>query len=185
MEERNAVLRKNLDTLHWAALSGAVCIVLALIPFVNMIAFLVALVAAAMSFVAMYRLREIHDDFHTAFMLVMINIPLKILEGLLGAGAESVVDLICSVVSFAQVYFIVRAINYLLRLESRNDIADRGEQVVRLYVLNLVVGVAAAAVTLLLGVSSIAAVMLIVSLIVSIVAVVAYIKYLGAAKECF
>jgi hypothetical protein len=104
---------------------------------------------------------------------------------MLGARVESVVELICSVVSFAQVYFIIRAINHLLRLESRNDIVDRGEKVVRLYVLNLVVGVAAAAVTILLGVSTIAVVMLILSLAVSVAAIVAYIKYLGEAKDCF
>ena len=89
MEERNALLQKNLDTLYGANLAAAVSMVLLLVPLINLIALLVTLFAAVMIFVAMYRLRNVHEDYHTAFMLSLINIPITLIGGMVGGGAES------------------------------------------------------------------------------------------------
>jgi len=191
MEERNALLKKNLDLLYQSTLAGVVCILLMIIPLVNIIALVVALIAAIMVFVAMYRLRELHDDYHTAFMLSIINIALELIGGMMGGNMESIVGLISTAVSFAQTYHIIRATNSFLAQLGRDEVIQRGQATIKMYKINLVISVVASVLLMIAGNSTgrlmvaLLAIVAVVSLVVSIMAIVRYLKYLGAARECF
>ena len=187
MEERNILLKKNLDLLYQSTLIGMICVVLVIIPLVNIIALVVALIAAVMVFMAMYRLRELHEDYHTAFMLSIINIALELIGGMLGGNLESIVSLISAAVSFGQTYHIIRATNSFLAQLDRNEVIERGQAAIRMYKINLAVSIAGSVLlmiagdgmALLLGIAAVG------SLIISIISIVCYIKYLGAARACF
>jgi len=191
MEERNALLKKNLDLLYQSTLAGVICILLMIIPLVNIIALVVALIAAIMVFVAMYRLRAVHDDYHTAFSLSIINIALQLIGGIAGGWLESSIELISAAVVFAQTYHIIRATNSFLAELGRSDVIERGEATIKMYIINLVVSIVASVLLMIAGNSvgglmvALLAIVAVVSLVVSIMAIVQYLKYLGAAKECF
>ena len=183
MEERNQILREKLTTMHTWTIAAAACIVLMFIPIINLIAVVIALIAAIVVFLAMLKLKDLHDDYHTAFMLSVINMPLAIMGSSLGGTMEAIVDIISSLVNFGQTYYIVRATNCFLTEGGRGDVVEKGRTAVRLYAINLVVGLLVGALALIsveLGVA-----LSVVLLIVSIAAMVVYIKYLGAAKDCF
>ena len=185
MEERNVLLRKNLDTLHWAECSGAVCLCLGLIQFVDRIAAVIAIVVELLCFVAVYRLRKVHEDYRAAFKLILIQIPLVLIADLMGGRTEALIDLVNSGISFAQMYFIIRATNQMLLTRERADIAQKGNKTVWFFGINVVVNAAAGFAAVVIGVSGVTAVLLTASLIMAIAAVVVYIRYLGAAKNCF
>lgn len=185
MEERNTLLRRNLDALHWAECSGVVCLCLSLIQFVDRIAAVIAIVVELLCFVAVYRLRKVHEDYRTAFKLILIQIPLVLIADLMGGRTEAVIDLINSVIRFGQVYFIIQATNQLLLEDGRADVSQKGNKVIWLFVINAVVNVAAGFAAVVIGVSGVTAVLLTASLIMAIAAVVVYIQYLGTAKNCF
>jgi len=183
MEERNALLRNNLDTLYGANLVAAVCLILVLIPIINLIALIVVLFSAVMIFVAMYRLRNVHDDYHTAFMLSILNLVLTLIGGMMGGWAEAVVEVISSLVSFGQTYYIIRGTSHFLREGGHDDVVEKGALAVRLYVVNLAVSL----VTGVIGLLSVelSVVLAVISLAIAIGSLVVYIKYLGAAKDRF
>jgi len=190
MEERNASLKKNLDLLYQSTLAGVICILLMIIPLVNIIALVVALIAAIMVFVAMYRLRGMQDDYHTAFMMSIINIALKLIGGMTGGWLESVIELISTAVVFAQTYYIICATNSFLAQLGRDEVIERGRAAIKMYKINLVVSIAASILIQVVGngillLEGFLMIVSIVSLVVSIAAIVCYIKYLGAARECF
>lgn len=187
MEERNALLKKNLDLLYQSTLAGVVCILLMLIPLVNIIALIVALIAAIMVFVAMYRLRVLHDDYHTAFMLSIINIALELIGGMMGGSLESIISLISTAVAFAQTYHIIRGTNSFLEEMGSFDVIKRGKATIKMYTINLVVSIVSSVLLMIAGDGAVVllAIIAVVSLVVSIVAIVRYLKYLGAARACF
>ena len=191
MEERNALLKKNLDLLYQSTLAGVICILLMIIPLVNIIALVVALIAAIMVFVAMYRLRAVHDDYHTAFMMSIINIALQLIGGMMGGWLESIIELISTAVVFAQTYHIIRGTNSFLAQLGRDEVIERGQATIKMYIINLVVSVVASVLLMIAGnnvgglMVALLAIVAIVSLVVSIMAIVRYLKYLGAARECF
>jgi hypothetical protein len=187
MEERNQILREKLGTLYNCSVAAAVCLVLALIPFINIAAVIIALVAAIMAFFAMLKLKDIHDDYHTAFMLSIMNVALKLISGMVGDGFAMIVEVVSAAVTFAQTYFMIRGTNSLLMETQRDEIVARGEKTVRLYFASLVMSIATIVVEFPWNRNSvwIAVAVAVVSVIVSVWAMVAYIKYLGAAKDCF
>lgn len=131
----------------------------------------------------MYRLRNIHDDYHTAFMLSIINLALTILGGLLGGAMEALVELISSLVSFGQTYYIIRATNGFLNEAGRGDVVEKGRGTIRMYAANLCVALSVGVIALVSG--ELGVVLSVISLAIAIGAMVMYIQYLGAAKECF
>lgn len=187
MEERNVKLREGLTQLHTSQVLGAVAMVLMFIPLVNIVALIMAIVGAVMALLAMLKLNDLHPDYKTAVNLLAINVALAVIGAIVKDGLAGIVDLIQTVVMFAQTYYIVRGTNTLLEEVGRMDVAERGGTVLKLYIANMVIGMAANLLTVLLGNNGLglALLVMIVSLVVSIAAIVYYIKYLGAAKECF
>ena len=187
MEERNQILREKLGTLYNCSVAAAVCLVLALIPFINIAAVIIALVAAVMAFFAMLKLKDIHDDYHTAFMLSIMNVALKLISGMVGDGFDMIVEVASAAVTFAQTYFMIRGTNSLLMETQRHELIARGEKTVRLYFASLVMSIATIVVEFPWNRNSvwIAVAVTVAALVVSVWAMISYIKYLGAAKNCF
>ena len=187
MEERNQILREKLGTLYNCSVAAAVCLVLAFIPFVNIAAVIIALVAAIIAFFAMLKLKDIHDDYHTAFMLSIMNVALKLISGMVGDGFDMIVEVASAAVTFAQTYFMIRGTNSLLMETQRDEIVARGEKTMRLYFASLAMSIATIVVEFPWNRNSvwIAVAVAVASVIVSVWAMISYIKYLGAARECF
>ncbi len=187
MEERNLILREKLGTLYKCNVAAALCIVLAFIPFVNIVAVFIALGAAIVVFFTMLKLKDIHDDYHTAFMLSIMNVALKLIGGMVGDGFDMIVEVVSAAVTFAQSYFMIRGTNSLLQEVECHEVIARGEKTVKLYFASLVIAIATTVVEFPWNRGSvwIAMAVAVASLIVSVWAMISYIKYLGAAKDCF
>ena len=188
MEERNQILREKLGTLYKCNVAAAVCLVLAFIPLVNLVAVFIALGAAVVVFFTMLKLKDVHDDYHTAFMLSIMNVALKLIGGMVGDGFDAIVEVISAAVTFAQSYFMIRGTNSLLQEVERYEVVARGEKTIKLYFASLAIAIATAVV----GVpwwgrnaAWIALAVSVASLVISVWAMISYIKYLGAAKDCF
>ena len=187
MEERNRILKDKLDTLYGCNVAAAACLVAAIIPFVNIIAVIVALGAAVIVFFTMLKLKDMHDDYHTAFMLSIINVAVNLIGSLMGGGVEVVLDITVSLIGLAQTYYIIRATNYFLEEMACNEVCERGHAAFRFYLVSHVIDIAVLLLGALLGRSGagLTLVVALISLVVSIIGMIAYIKYLGAAKDCF
>lgn len=187
MEERNLILRQKLGTLYNCSMAAAICLLLALIPFVNLVAVVIALGAAVIVFFTMLKLKDIHEDYHTAFMLSIMNVALKLISGMVGDGFDTIVEVIGICVTFAQTNCMIRGTNAMLVEADVPEVIARGEKTVRLYFASLVIAIATVVVEFPWNRGSewIAVAVLVASVIISIWAMISYIKYLGAAKDCF
>lgn len=187
MNERNLILRQNLDLLYKSEVVATVCVVVMIVPLINLVAAFGVLAAAIMALVAMWRLRNVHDDYHTALMLVAISAALSVIGSLMGNTMTVVTDILGSVIAFGQTYFIIRATNCLLVEGGRSEVTALGDKALKIYFISCLIGAAASAVTLLVGDWFVvpALLILVANIVMSIAALVFYIKYLSAAKDCF
>lgn len=187
MEERNVELREGLAKLHTSQVLVAVAMVLMCIPFVNIVALILALVGAVMALIAIVKLNHLHPDYEMALTFVVVGIILSIVESFANGGLETIASLFSSVASFAQTFYIIKGTNSLLENVGRMDVVEAGRMALKLYVASVVTSVVVSLLTVVLGETGLglALMVLIVSLAVSIAAMVYYIKYLGSAKDCF
>ena len=187
MEERTLILRRKLETLYNCNMAAAFCLILAFIPILNLVAAIIALVAAIVVFMTMLKLKDIHDDYHTAFMLSILNVALKLIGGMVGDGWGMILDVLTPAVTFAQTCFMIRGTNSFLTEMEAQEVIGRGEKTVRLYFASLVISIALTVVDFPWNRGSewIGMAMLVVSLVISVWSIISYIKYLGAAKDCF
>jgi len=187
MEERNLLLKKKLEVLYNCNMAAALCLILAFIPILNLAAVIIALAAAIVVFLTMLKLKDIHDDYYTAFMLSIMNVALKLIGGMVGDGWGMILDVLTPAVTFAQTCFMIRGTNSFLMELGAQEVIGRGEKTVRLYFASLVTSIALTVVDFPWNRGSewIGMAMLAASLIISVWSMLSYIKYLGAAKDCF
>ena len=185
MEERNMTLHKNLNNMYQAELAMLVSLFLVLIPFANIVAAFVVLIAAIVSVVALVGLRNVHKDYYSAIGMLVLGVVL----GLFGQGDGTTAFLFAtgsSIAELIQSYLIIRATNSLLaELETEQEkTIRRGKLVWKLYLLNALVGFATGLIPagdnlmLLWGI-------LVITLILGVVAAAFNVIYLKAGSEAF
>jgi len=181
--ETRTILKDNLKTLYDIEIWMLGCLVLALVPFANVLVIIAAPILAIIGVVAQVRLRKVHPDYQKAIIALVVGF----LFNLLGRGEgtlASVMGMIGTIAGTAQTYFIIRATNSLLTEIGSREEVELGDKAWK-WTLYSIIG---SAVVTLLGVAGSSSLLLlpaVISLIISIVSLVFYIKYLKFSSEAF
>lgn len=181
--EKRTILKDNLKTLYDIEIWMLGCLVLALVPFANVLVIIAAPILAIIGVVAQVRLRKVHPDYQKAVVALVVGF----LFNLLGRGEgslASVMEMVGTIASTAQTYFIIQATNSLLTEVGGMEEVELGKKA---WMWTLYSMIGSAVVTLLgfAGSSPLLLLPVIISLIISITALVFYIKYLKRSSEAF
>ena len=184
MEETRLTLHKNLKLMYRANAIVAVSMLVALIPVINLLAVLVAVVAGVMEIVGVVRLRTVHKRYQDAVSLLAIGFLLGLLplEGL----AKVVVDVIQAFVALAQFYCVISATNDMLEQENCEELVVKGQGLWKLAVVITGIQIVSIILEFISNQNLILAlVFMVVTLIVSLVKLERYVDYLEKSSKVF
>ena len=138
----------------------------------------IILVGYILTLVGLSRARADDEGYNTAFMLSIVNIVLGILGMFISSDSVmgSLLNIISTIVSLAIIYFVCITTGNLLRSKGEDALAQRGQTV---WMINLVCTIVSVALTVLLFIPILGAVLAVVGLLaVAIAELVGYILYL-------
>ena len=167
---------KGLKKMFIAQIGGTVCIVLAVLPLINIVAVIAALAFSILSIVGLYEAGRNIDGCKTAFMLTIANMALSVVSGIAGTG---VIGLLLSiggmVLQFLVTYFVCTSVAETLRRTGSEEIAKSGDLV---WKVNLICYLASILISVLALVPVRGVLAVVGSFVVTIAELVAAILYL-------
>lgn len=184
MEENRLKLRKNLRLMYRANAILAVSMLVALIPVINLLAVLAAVVASVMEIVGVVRLRTVHRRYQDAVSLLAIGFLLGLLPS--NGLAKMVLDVIQALLALAQFYCVISATNDMLKQENCDELVEKGQGLWKLTMV--ITGIQVASIILEFGFDDnwiLALVFMLVTLIVSLVKLERYVDYLEKSSKVF
>lgn len=148
--------------------------ILAILAFIPLVGWILAIVAFVLNLVALYGASKLEQGYHNAFILSIVGIVVAIISAVVKKGfLASILSIIASVVSLGIIFFVISTTVGLLNAKGASDVASRGETV---WKINLICTVASVVLTLLAALIPVVAAVLLV--ILGIVEIVGYILYL-------
>lgn len=129
MENHNENLCKGLHLMFLGAICSIVAAIGALIvlkfPFLAIVLLLATLASAIVSVVGLVKIRNEHADYKNALIALVISF----LVGLISRGDGGVMDIIQSIASLLEIYFVIRATNSFLRERGAEEQVAEGDTV--------------------------------------------------------
>lgn len=183
MYEKYSRASVGLHQMYIAEIISVACLILAFVPLINIFAVIGALVASIMILVGLSKLTKVHEQYNTAFILLIVNIVVSIINSFAGGWFSALLDIVGSVLNLFSAYCIIDATNSLLAELGNQNIADKGCQLKKLYIAVCAVSVAGTLVSALF--TFLATILSIVGTILSIIVLVLYIPYLKNSSELF
>lgn len=151
--------------------------ILAILAFIPLVGWILAIVAFVLNLVALYGASKLEQGYYNAFICSIVGIVISILSGLVKKGIlVTILDIVSSVVSLGIIFFVISTTVGLLKARGADDVAQKGETV---WKINLICTVAGIILTLLAAlIPVVAAVLLVILAIVEIVGYVLYLMFL-------
>lgn len=178
--ETRTILKDNLKTLYDIEIWMLGCLVLALVPFANVLVIIAAPILAIIGVVAQVRLRKIHPDYQKAIIALVVGL----LCNLVGRGDSSfagAADIAGSLAGLFQTYCIIRATNDLLTEINAEEEKQMGDSAWRWNLYSTIASI----IVSLVAISSLTLLLSVVQLVIAIVALIHYMRYLKFSSEAF
>lgn len=177
----------GLKKMFIAQVGAIICLVLAYIPIINIIAAIGAIVFAVISMVGLYNAGKDIDGCMTAFYVTIISLVLRIVAIPFSGNSflSTIFGIANSVCSFLAVFFVCTSVAAVLKEVGAADTAAKGESVWKInlgcYAASIIISILSV-IPVLNVIAGIAAIVL---AIVSIVAGVIYIIFLYKSYQAF
>lgn len=167
----------GLKKMFIAQIGALICVVLAVIPFINIIAAIGAIVFAIISMVGLYGAGKDIEGCKLAFTITIINIVLSIVASFFSGSTFfslifSIAEEVCS---FLVVYFVCTSVGTALKEIGAADVAAKGETI---WKINFVCYAASIVISILALIPFLSVIAGIVSIIVGIISIVAGVLYM-------
>ncbi len=173
----------GLKMLFIAQIGAIVCTVLAIIPFVNILAGIGAIVFLVLNLVGMYRAGKDIEGCNKAFILSVVSLILSILKLIPVSILQLLINLASSVISFLIVYLVCTSVAEVMKEFGAEDIASTGNTVWKINLICYAAAIVISILSLIPLIKVIAGVLNIVVLIVELVAGVMYIMFLYKSSQ--
>ncbi len=132
LQEAKAGLKK----MFIAQVGSVACVVLMLIPIVNLIAALATLVFLVLSIVGLYQAGKDIEGCKTAFMLTIANLVVNVLKSFLGTGSVgTLLTMAQAALNLAVIYFVCTSVSAVMNKIGSSDVAKLGNTV---WIINLI-----------------------------------------------
>ncbi len=174
----------GLRKMFIASIGAIICTVLVMLPVVNILAGIGAIVFGVLSLVGLYGAGKDIEGCKTAFVLTIINMVVSMVGRLAGTGFLGVIFSIAdSVLSFLICYFVCTSVSEVMNQIGAADVAGKGELVWKIngvcYAILIVIAILGGIPALAL-IASLAAIGV---LIASLVASVFYMIFLNKSSQ--
>lgn len=167
-----------------ATLGTVICTVLVIIPIVNIIAAIGALVFAILSMVGLYGAGKDIEGCKKAFTLTIVNIVVSIVGSFFKTGIlNALVSIVGYVLSFLVVYLVCTSVSEVMKQVGAAEVAQKGETVWKINAVCYGVLAVVAILGLLPALSVIAGAAAIIVAIVSLIALVLYMIFLNKSSQ--
>lgn len=167
----------GLKKMFIAQVGAVICVVLAVIPFINIIAAIGAIVFAVISMVGLYGTGKDIEGCKLAFTITIINIVISILASLFSGSTflSLLFSIAGEVCSFLVVYFVCTSVGTALKEIGAADVAAKGESI---WKINFVCYAASIVISILALIPVLSVIAGVVSIVVGIIAIVAGVLYM-------
>lgn len=169
---------QGLKQMFIAALGAVICTVLAIIPLINILAGIGALVFLIISLVGLNNAGKDIAGCKTAFTITIVNLIVSILGGVLSFGSatiSSVITIVGYVLSLVSTYYVCTSVAKVMEQVGAGEVAQKGYTV---WKINLVCYIVMIVVAVLAMIPALAAVAVVMSIVVAIIALIAEILYM-------
>lgn len=177
----------GLKKMFIAQVGIVVCTVLAIIPFVNILAGIATFVFAIISMVGLYGAGKDIEGCKKAFTLTIVNLVISILAAIFSGSTlcSTLFSIAGDVVGFLIVYNVCTSVSAVLKELGAADVAAKGESVWKInfgcYVASIIISILSV-IPLIKILAGIAAVIL---AIVALVAGILYMIFLNKSYQAF
>lgn len=177
----------GLKKMFVAAIGAIVCTLFAIIPIINIVAAIGALVFAVVSMIGLHEAGKEIEGCKTAFTITIVSIAVSFIGGLVEdiAILNMLFTIAESVCSLLITYYVCTSVAAELRGIGANDVADSGEKVWKLNAGCYIVSIGVAILSIIPLINILAGVLGIIVAIVSIVASVIYMIFLNKSYKAF
>ncbi len=167
---------KGLKKMFIAQIGAAVCLVLALIPIINLVAAIAALAFSILNLIGLYEAGKNIEGCKTAFMITIANIVLNVVTNIAGTGIiPFLLSIAGMVLQFLVTYFVCTSVAETLRKTGSEEIARSGDLV---WKINLVCYLASIVISVLVLVPLLSVIAVLANYVVMIATLVASILFL-------
>ena len=174
---------KGIKLMYIAELGTIICIVLALVPLINLIAAIGALVFCVLSIVGVYQAGKEIEGCKKAFIISIVSLVVSLLGFVFRSGVLSaIVSIAIDVLNFLVIYLVCSSVGQIMTQLSAPEIAKNGDTSVK---INLVCYAAMAVVSILAIIPFMSGFTLILNIITSIVGIVGSVFYMLFLKKSY
>ena len=167
---------KGLKMMFWAEIISIACVVLLIIPFVNLLAAIAVIAASIVSMVGLYKAGNDAPGYRTAFWLTVLQLVVNLFknaDGIFGG----VISIVGAIVALAIVYYVCITTAELLTSIGNQEIAEQGN-IWKTYLVCTVVEIVCVLVSWIPVVNILAVIAALVSAIAMLVAGIMYLIFL-------
>ena len=174
---------EGLRKMFIASVGSIVCIVLSIVPLVNIFAGIGIIAFSVISLIGLYNAGKDIAGCKTAFMLTVIHVILNVTGTFFNSIglSSSIFDFAGEIVSLLITYFVCTSVADVMRQIRAFDVADKG---IRVWKINLGCTIASIVLSLLRlipGVKGLAGIIAVVVAIISLVGSILYMLFLSAS----
>lgn len=186
MENRNFSLHKGMHLMYQGNVitlfAAVITMILSQTLILGVLGLLVTLIGSVVTVVGLVKLRKLHPDYQNAVIAWTVGILVNLLSGS-GGGFAVLMEVVGSIASLCQVYFIIRATNSFLREFGYEEVAAQGDKAWK-YELWATIGAVAGGI-LAMMVSMIALLGILFSGIMGVAALFVTLSYFKDSSEAF
>lgn len=177
----------GLKKMFIAAIGAIVCTLFAIIPIINIVAAIGALVFAVISMIGLHEAGKEIEGCKTAFVITIASIVVGFIGGLVEKITIlnmlfTIADAVCSLLV---TYYVCTSVAAELRGIGANDVADSGEKVWKLNAGCYIVSIVVAILSVIPIINIIGGILGFIVAIVSLVAMVIYMIFLNKSYKAF
>ncbi|MEG2450062.1 MAG: hypothetical protein RSA60_08040 [Eubacterium sp.] len=148
---------------------------------IALISIIFVLVANILEIVALVKMKSIHSGYKTALILVLIGIvaSISLLFCPFLRSLPKLMEILPTIISCLVVYFVIDATVSFLKNKGDTTLADKGNKVIRIYIVCTAITIVANFVTLIPALATVVSIVTLVTSVVQLVAIFKYIGFLG------
>lgn len=180
---------KGLKNMYDAQIGSLICAVLALIPLINVLAAIGAIVFTVVSLVGIRAVGRDIPECKTAFGLtiggLVVNIFGTIAGVFLGTTVSTIITIAGSLISLAALYYICNSVAAVLRSLGEDEAARKGDKAWKITLWTTILSVVSSLLVLIPVIGIVGTILALIAAILSIIATVFYIIFLNKAYKVF
>lgn len=174
----------GLKKMFIASVGAIICAVLVIIPVINILAGIGAIVFGVLSLVGLYGAGKDIEGCKTAFTLTIVNLVISIVGALFGNGFLGTIFSVAGyVLSFLICYFVCTSVSTVMNQIGASDVAGKGELVWKINAVCYAILIVIAILSKIPVLSLIASVASVGVMIASLVASVFYMIFLNKSSK--